>query len=71
MIKVTQDSRWAVRKDNKIFKFQVIGIWYKGSYETTRAVSYELKYEHIEEVQLIEAEKLESLINNKNVIPFN
>lgn len=63
------DTRWFVIKDNIRFRMKVLGATFSGFTHTYKTISYELKYDHLDQVQVIEADKFKQLINEGLVQP--
>jgi len=57
-------SIWTIAKDGKIFTFSIVGIWGAGVRDAYRVLNYELKYDHLDAIQQVPAEKLTTLIQS-------
>ncbi|WP_316743389.1 hypothetical protein [Pedobacter antarcticus] len=61
-------SRWTTEKDGKVFSITIDGMWSSGAGENFEVHSYDLKYDHLEQLQNISAERMEQLIREKKLI---
>jgi|GEM_PF-5244969 len=50
------NTRWCIEKDGKIFHLEVIGLYCTGAADKFKLIPYELKYEHKEITQRVQAE---------------
>lgn len=63
-------TRWSIKKGSKLFCFTVISTISTGYAHCYDIQSYELKYDHLEAVQVVPAHTLLELIDNKTVLPY-
>lgn len=71
-INPARGTRWSVEKHSKVFVFTIIGTISTGFGPSYRILEYELKYDHRNDPQIMPAEKLLDLIDNRVILPhFN
>lgn len=62
-------TRWFIEKESKIFRLTIAGIICTGSKDNFKIISYQLKYDHTNEVQDMLRERVFELINGKIMRP--
>lgn len=70
MINPARDSRWYTIKDGKTYQITIEGIWARGVKEHYQVVAYDLKYDHLAEIQTIPVEKMNQLLQDKILNPL-
>ena len=69
MINPALNSRWTTEKGGKLFQFTIDGLWSSGAGDRFKVISYDIKYDHLDQIQSIPAEKMEYFINDKIINP--
>jgi len=70
MINPALNSRWATEKGGLLFQFTIDGLWSSGAGDRFRVISYDIKYDHLDQIQTIPADKMEQFINEKIINPL-
>lgn len=68
MINPATGSRWSTEKGGKIFYITINGMWAVGSGDRFKVLSYDLKYDHLVEIQNMPADRMEQLISNRTLM---
>jgi len=68
MINPAIGTRWYTEKNGKPFYLVVNGIIATGVRDTFQVISYELKYDHLEKLQIVPAAKMLDFITSKKLI---
>jgi len=68
MINPALDTRWTIWKDGKEFHLTIKGIVSNGFRDNYRVISYSVKYDHLEPIQSVPAQKIYELINTRSLV---
>lgn len=68
---ICRNSRWKFVQGEQIYKFTVVGLWWRGTGDKAEVVRYELQRDGFQFIKSVEASTMNELLTQQKIKPLH